>query len=210
MELAPRPPAAQSPRFPPLLARVKGLLARPASEWAVIAAEPTGSFDVVTRYAVPLAAVGAVALFVGQVAIGLAVPLIGIVRASAFAASFTAAVLLVLSILVVLGIAAIVNLLAPRFGGERNLARAIKLAAYSHTPLWLAGIAYAVPWIGFLWIIGGVYSIYVAALGMPVMMRCPKERAPAYAIAAGLCGFVLFAIVGSTIAALTGFGPDLL
>ena len=206
MQLVPGPPAAQPPA--PLIARVRGILARPASEWSLIAVEATGSFDVMTRYALPLAAIGAIALFVGQVAIGLAVPMIGIVRASVIAASLTAVTLLVLSILLVLAVAAIVNLLAPRFGGERNASRAIKLAAFSHTPLWLAGIAYAVPWIGFLWILGGLYSIYLAAVGMPGMMRCPKERAPAYAAAAGLCGLVLFAIVGSTIAALTGFGPD--
>ena len=46
-------------------------------------------------------------------------------------------------------------------------------------------------------------------VGLPAMMKCPKERAPAYAIAGAVCGFVLFAIVATVIATLTGFGPDL-
>lgn len=195
--------------LPGLASRVKGIIAHPASEWTAIASEPTTSFEVLTGYAAPLAAIGALALFVGQVAVGLAVPMIGIVRAGMLAGFVTAMLLFVLSLLVVMALGAIVNALAPRFGGQRSGARAFKLAAYSHTPLWLAGIAYALPWIGFLWILAGLYAVYVAALGLPVMMRCPTERAPAYAIVTAVCGFVLFAVAGSTIAALTGFGPDL-
>ena len=193
-----------------LLARATGIVARPAAEWLAIAAEPVGSFVVLTHYAAPLAAIGAVALFLGQVAIGLAVPMIGIVRASLLAGIVTAAILFAFSILAVVALGALVNALAPRFGGERNGSRAFKLAVYSHTPVWLAGIAYAVPWIGFLWLAAGLYAVYLAILGLPVMMRCPKERAPAYAITAGVCGFVLFALVGSMIVMMTGFGPDLL
>ena len=206
----PRPsPAAFAGTLPGIAGRVKGIVAHPTTEWAAIATEPISSFEVLTSYAAPLAAIGAVALFIGQVAIGLAVPLIGIVRASVFTAIATGVMLFALSLLVVIALGLIVNVLAPRFGGERNGARAFKLAAYSHTPIWLAGIAYALPWIGFLWLLAGLYGLFIAVLGLPVMMRCPKERAPAYAIAAGACGFVLFAIVGSVIAMLTGFGPDL-
>ena len=201
--------AAFAGTLPGIVARAKGIVTRPAAEWAAIAAEPISSFEVLTGYAAPLAAIGAVALFIGQVLIGLSVPLIGIVRASALTAIATGVLLFALSLLVVIALGLIVNLLAPRFGGERNGARAFKVAAYSHTPIWLAGIAYALPWIGFLWIIAGLYGLFIGMRGLPVMMRCPKERAPAYALAAGACGFVLFAIVGSVIAMLTGFGPDL-
>src|SRR5690349_5471050 len=99
-ETAPRLPfTAFAGTVPGLVARVKGIVARPASEWPVIAAEPTGSFEVLTGYAAPLAAIGAVALFIGQVAVGLAVPMIGIVRASLMAGFVTALLLLVLSLL---------------------------------------------------------------------------------------------------------------
>src|SRR4051794_19057770 len=66
-------PAAFAGTVPGIVARVKGLMAHPSLEWAAIAAEPIGSFEVLTGYAAPLAAIGAVALFIGQVAVGLSV-----------------------------------------------------------------------------------------------------------------------------------------
>ena len=203
------PPSAPARTLPRIVTRVKGILAHPAAEWQAIAAETVSSFDVLTGYAAPLAAIGAAALFIGQVVIGLAVPFIGVVRASVFSAIATSVLLFALSLLTVMALGLVVNLFAPRFGGERNGARAFKVAAYSHTPLWLAGIAYALPWVGFLWIVAGFYALYVGALGLPAMMRCPKERAPAYTVVVGVCGFLLFILVGSVTAMLTGFGPDL-
>ena len=47
-----------------------------------------------------------------------------------------------------------VDALAPSFRSERNLPAALKLAVYSFTPVWLAGIFILIPGLRFLTSLG--------------------------------------------------------
>ena len=49
---------------------------------------------------------------------------------------------------VLLGV--VINLLAPLFGGQKDFDSALKLAVYSYTPVWLAGIFLLLPGLRFL------------------------------------------------------------
>ena len=159
-------------------------------------------------YVAPLAALGAAALFVGQVAIGSPVPLIGIVKARWIEGAAAALVLFALSLLWVFVLRAIIDALAPRFGGQRDTLRAQKIAAYSVTPLLLAGVLHAVPALGFLWVFAGLYSAYLAFVGLPVLMGCRKEQALLYAGAIALCAYFLLIVIGGLTTAMTGLGPE--
>src|SRR5712691_487510 len=103
-----------------LVSRATAILATPRTEWPVIECEPAALLDLFINYVAILAAIPAVAGFIGKSLIGAYTPILpGLLRALiAYLAMFV----------VVYLIACVIDLLAPRFGGERNFANALKLA----------------------------------------------------------------------------------
>jgi hypothetical protein len=102
---------------------------------------------------------------------------------------------------VVFAVALVVDLLAPKFGGKRSCSGALRLTAYSFTPLWLAGFALLVPGASFL-ILLGLYGLYLMWIGLRVLMQAPTERALPYIIAVGGCAIVLEALVRLALTAI--------
>jgi len=134
----------------------------------VIEQEPETLPDLLVGYVAILAAIPEVARFVGQSFIGGYAPLgQSLIRA---------VVVYLVTFAMVYIIAGVIDLLAPRFGGEKNFANAVKLSVYSHTPLWLAGICLLIPGLNFLLILG-VYGVYLLWTGLPLLMRVPTEKA---------------------------------
>ena len=63
-----------------LVDRAKKVLTSPRTEWDVIAADTTPTKQLIVGYVLPLAAVAAVAAFIGQVFVGVSAPFMGTVR----------------------------------------------------------------------------------------------------------------------------------
>ena len=165
-----------------LIERIKAILLTPRTEWPVIAQEDTSVLDLYIKYVAILAAIPEVAHFIGQ-------SLIGADRAPIVSGLMRAVIAYLVTWVMVYLIAAVINVLAPRFGGTRNFSSALKLSVYSHTPLWLAGVFLLIPGLNFLLILG-VYGLYLLWVGLPVLMRVPDERAFPYAIFATACALI--------------------
>ena len=179
-----------------LIARVKAILLAPSATWPTIAAEPSSAGAIYRGYVAPLAAVGVIAAFVGHTLIGYNVPLLGHMRTGIVAGLGAAALGYLMSFVSVFVIAWLADLLAPTFGGQRDPLRALKLTAYSYTPAWVAGILQLVPSLGVLALLAGLYGLYLLYLGVPVLMRCPKEKSAAYTIVLILCAIVVSVLIG--------------
>jgi hypothetical protein len=164
-----------------LVARVKAIMLTPETEWPVIEREKSTASGLFINYVAVLAAIPEVAHFIGQSLIGAYTPAgSGFIRAIiAYLVSFA----------VVYLVAVVIDLFAPRFGGQRNFSNALKLSVFSHTPLWLAGIFLLVPGLNFLMILG-VYGIYLLWIGLPLLVRAPRDRALRYALLVGACALV--------------------
>ena len=106
----------------------------------------------------------------------------------------SAIIMYVLSLAGVYVLALIIDALAPTFDGTRNQIQALKLAAYSSTASWVAGIFSLMPGLRALTILG-LYSIYLLYLGLPVLMKAPAEKAGAYTAIVIVAAIVLFAVV---------------
>ena len=178
-----------------LVDRVKNILLTPKTEWDVIDAEPTTVADLYKGYIIPLAAIGPVAQAIGSSVFGYTVPFIGSYRTPPGAAITGALVSYALTLLGVYVLALIIDALAPSFNGTRNQIQALKVAAYSSTASWLAGIFALIPGLRFLMILG-VYSLYLLYLGLPVVMKAPKEKALGYTALVILAAIVLFMVIG--------------
>ena len=100
-----------------------------------------------------------------------------------------AVIVYVATFAVVYLIACVIDLLAPRFGAQKNFDNALKLTVYSYTPVWLAGIFLLIPGLNFL-VILGLYGIYLLWRGLPVLMRAPDDRVLAYTAVVTACALV--------------------
>jgi hypothetical protein len=176
--------------------RVKNILLQPGREWAVIAVERPGIPDLYRSYIVPLAAIGPVASIIGLSVIGVSIPTMGRYRVPIGSAIVQAIVTFVLSLVAVYVLALIIDALAPRFSGQRSQIQALKLATYSSTAAWLAGVFVLIPALGFLAILG-LYSLYLLYLGAPVLMKVPESKVVGYTVVVIIAALVIFVVFGA-------------
>ena len=183
--------------FEKLTARAKSILLTPKTEWPVIAAEPDTVAGLYKNYIMIVAAIPVLAMFVKNSLIGHS--FLGVtVRTGFFSGLFGMLLTYALSLGMVYVLGLIINALAPSFGGEKNQLQALKTAAYALTAAWLAGIFVLLPWLGYLLMLaGGIYSIYLMYLGLPVTMRGPPEKAVGYTAVVIVIAFLLNLIIGA-------------
>lgn len=193
-----------------LIERAKNIVLTPKSEWEVVSIEPTTNADLYKGYIVPLSAIGPIASFIGLSIVGISLPFIGTHRVPFLAGLSSALVSFVLGLFAVYLLALLINALAPTFGGEKNQMQALKVAAFSYTPAWVASILFVLPSLSILVMLASLYSLYVLYLGLPALMKAPKEKAVPYTVAVVVCAIVLTIAVGAVTSIFTrpgaGFG----
>jgi hypothetical protein len=189
-----------------LIERVQAILLRPRQTWPQIAAEPADVAAIYTRYVMILAAIPAIAGFVGWTLIG----------AGAFGVSFklpiaTGVFQMVvgygLSLAVVYVLALVVNALAPTFGGSKDLVAALKVVAYGSTAGFVGGIFNMLPALAWLGLLAALYSVYLIYTGLPVVMRSPPEKAGAYTAVVIVCAIVAMIVLAGVSSLFVGGGP---
>jgi len=175
-----------------LVARAKGILTNPRQEWVAIDNEPLNVSELLVGYVLPLAAIGPIAGIIGISAFGMG----GLFRLPIGTIIGFALTTYILTIVGVFIIAWVINALAPQFGATQSMPQAIKLAAYSSTAAWVAGIFNLIPALAILAVIGGLYSLYLCWLGLPILMKAPAEKATTYVIVAIVAIVVVYMVIG--------------
>ena len=188
-----------------LVERAKNIILKPKQEWQVIAAEPHTVQGLYTQYVMILAAIPAVAAFIGFSLIGTSG--FGVSYRLPIAAGVAHMIVsYVLSLGMVYVLALIIDALAPTFGGQKNFMQAFKVAAFAPTASWLAGIFYIVPALGILAVLGGLYSLFLLYAGLAPLMKTSQEKSIAYTVVVILAAIVLTVIIGA-VSALVLPGP---
>ncbi len=184
-----------------LIERVKAILLTPKLAWPVIEHEPDSARQLYTGYLMPLAAIPAVAAFIGLSVIGTTV--FGVTYRVPLAAGLSQMVVsYALSLVSMYLLSLIINFLAPRFGGTANPLNALKVAVYGATASMLGGIFALLPSLTLLGTIAGLYSIYLVYLGLPVLMKNPQENSVAYTAVTIVCAIALAIVIGLVSAAV--------
>ena len=180
--------------------RAKNMIMKPKAEFQVIDGETHTVKDLYLNYIMILAAIPAVAAFIGFSIIGLGGVLsqYRIPIASGIAMMIVKYVLSLASVYVV---ALIVDALAPNFGSQKNFLQALKLVAFSMTAAWLAGIFSILPALSILGLLG-LYSLYVLYLGLPILMKTPEDKVIPYFVVILITAVVVNVVIGA-LAALT-------
>lgn len=190
-----------------LVERVQAILLKPKETWPVIAGEGGDVPSIYKNYLVYLAAIPAVATFIG----------LSLVGAGAFGISFRVPILtglvnmvvgFVLSLAMIYVLSLIANALAPTFKGEKNALNAFKLVAYGSTAGLVGGVFNLLPSLSMLGLLAALYSIYLLYTGIPVLMKAPEDKALGYTAVLIVCGIVAGIIVGAVSAMFTA-GPGM-
>lgn len=192
---------------PGLIERAKNMILGPRREWEAIAPEGSSIAQLYTGYILPMSIFAAVMTFVHLSVIGVRVPFAGTIRSPMTSGLTSAVIGVVFGLVGVYIYSFIVNTLAPTFGGVRDSRQAMKIAAYSLTPAWLSTVLALSPVMAtLLQFLAGCYGIYVLYLGLPVLMRSPRERAVGYTASVVICCIVIGVLLGLLSAAFGHFG----
>lgn len=199
MTFAPTPGTLSrgSGRLASFTGRLQGLLASPLREWRDIAVEPTTAADVYWGYVAPLAGAAAAGAFLANTLIGVDAGYHAL-RAGLLPAFAGALLGFALAFV---GVNLLSRLTARLVANAREDLRlpALRVVAYSMTPVWLAAIVTSVPMLGVLAWAGGLYALVLLILGMRAVLRQADLQAVGYAVIVALCGalfaiFTLFAV----------------
>ncbi|MGM0768613.1 MAG: Yip1 family protein [Pseudomonadota bacterium] len=197
-----------------LLSHAFGLFTHPDEEWASIRREHAPPRRLYVAYVLVLAAIAPICAYFSTAHFGWTVGnerLIKLTEISALQLS----VLTYLAMLVgVFALGFAINWMAKTYGAveEPVPSNGIALAAYSCTPLFLAGFAllYPVPWFNaVVFLVAACYGAWLMFDGLPIVMGIEKDRAVMYGGALLTVALVILVStrVGSVLLWNLGFGP---
>lgn len=174
--------------------RVRNIMLSPNHEWDIISIERPDNNRIIVGYVLPLAALAAIAAFIGFGLIGL-----GIWGAGSYGITwgiYYACRVLISAVVTVYVVALVVDSLAPSFGSEKNFGRSLQLVAYSFTPVWVGGLLAIIPVLGVLGGLLGIYGFYLMYVGLPKLKHTPEDKHLGYFIVSILVSFVVFWVIG--------------
>jgi len=177
--------------------RARGVLFEPRATFKEVDSEFTKPGAIWGRYILPLALIGPLAGAGGRFMFGKRVAGMSLDSLSLTGAVTWFAIALVLQLVAVFALTQIISLLAPGFGGQKNDVQALKVAAYSSTPMWLAGIFNLHGRFLMVGIIVSLYSLYLLYLGLPTLMKVPKDRSMGYTAVVIIASIVIFLLVST-------------
>ena len=183
--------------------RIKNILITPKTEWDVIAGESTPTAQLITGYVLPLAAVAAIAQFIGSVFVGTSLGPLGSYRMPLGIGAVMLVYNVVMAVVMVFIVGLIIDALATSFGGQKNNAQALKVAVYCFTPGWIGGILGILPMLGILGALIGLYGAYLLYLGLPKLMKNPDDKSAGYTVVVIIAAIVVGVIVGAIAALFT-------
>lgn len=181
-----------------LVDRVKNLILAPAKEWEVIKGETWTVADLFTKYAILLAAIPAVAGFLGYTFFGLSYGF-GSIKLG-FGTSLTWAILtFILSLVGVFALGFIIDALAPSFGSTKDMIASLKVAVFSSTPGWVVGVLNIFPALGILVAIASIYGLVLLYMGLERVKSVPKEKMVGYFVVVLIAAILVYVIVGAIV-----------
>lgn len=186
-----------------IVERIKNILTKPAREWQVIKDEHQATMDLFRGYVAPLAAIPAIAGFIGSVFIGYRL-FNQTYRVGFFEGLGQAIIMYLLTFVLIFVLGLVIDKLAGTFNGRPDQSQALKVAVYSYTPGWVAGIFLLIPSLAWIHTLASLYGVYLLYLGLGELMETPKDKALVYTAAVVVAAIVLALIIGAISAALFG------
>lgn len=192
-----------------LVERVKDLILKPRETWEAIVGEEGTVQTLLKEYLLILAAIPAIASFLGRWIVGMQLPFRSTRVRLNFGESLLAAIVgYALTVLAVWLMGKVISFLAPRFGSAADDVKGFKVAVYTYTPYLAAGVLLIIPSLSILVSLAGLYGFYLLYVGLPIVMETPKDKALAYTVVVIVALILLYIIVGAVMSVIVrAFGP---
>mgnify|MGYP001187763588 FL=1 len=190
---------------------IAGILKDPKNEWALIEEEHYSAKTVFLTQISILAAIPAIALYIGVTQVGWSVAGQEPVRLASSSALGSAVLFYFAMWGAVAFIAACMHWMEKTYGGEVSLDECLVLTTVTATPLFLSGISFLLP---ILWLnvavagVALVYSVYLLYSGTSRVMKIDEDRAFMFAssvLTVALC--TLVGMLAASVIAWSHFVP---
>jgi hypothetical protein len=186
-----------------LIQRVINILTKPKEEWQVINTEQPNTINLLVGYALVLALIPAIAVFIRFGLIGTTIW--GVTYRSISSGIMQALIALIGAVAGTYLFAMVIDLLAPSFESEKNMGKSLQLSAYANTPVWILGILNLIGSLGSLIVfLGAVYSIYLLYLGIPVIKKTSSDKVTGYLVISIIALIVITFIVSLILGLILG------
>jgi len=186
-----------------LAQRVINILTKPKEEWQVINDEHPNAMKLIVGYALVLALIPAVAIFIRYSLIGTTVW--GATYRSIGGGIMQALIQLIGAGVGIYLFSYVIDLLAPSFESEKNMGKSIQLATYSITPVWVLGILNLFGLLGSLVVfLGSLYALYLLYLGIPIMKKTPQDKIVGYLVISIIAYLVIYFVVALILGLILG------
>lgn len=174
-----------------LVERAKNILLTPKTEWETVAAEEPNIQQILLGYVLPLALIPTIATIIGW-------GVIGMFGFTSFTYGIAMGLVQIINAFLSVLIAGfVIDALAPSFGSQKNMGRAVQLVAYSMTPIWVAGILNILPTIGWLAVLIGLYGLFLMYLGLAPLMKTPEDKKVGYLVVSIIILIVVYFVIAA-------------
>lgn len=197
-----------------LLSHAFGLFTHPDQEWVSIRKEHENPTRLYIAYIAILAAIAPICAYISTAHFGWSLGSERLIKLTEISAVQLSVLTYVAMLVGVFALGYAINWMARTYGAkeEHVPSNGIALAAYSCTPLFLAGFAllYPVPWFNAaVFLAAACYGAWLMYDGLPIVMGIEKERAVMYGGALLTVALVILVStrVGSVILWNLGAGP---
>jgi hypothetical protein len=188
-----------------LVDRAKNIMFTPKTEWEVIKTETWSIADLYTKYILILAAIPAVAGFVGYSIFGLSYGF-GTVRVGVGTGLTWAILQYVMTLVGVYVLAFIIDVLAPSFGSAKDMPASMKIVAFAYTPAWVAGIFNIIPVLSFIVMLASIYSLVLLYMGMQRLKNVPQDKMIGYFVVVIIAAILVFFLTGLIVSGIAFSG----
>jgi hypothetical protein len=185
-----------------LIERVKNVLITPKTEWSAINTESDTLSGIITKYVLPLAAVGAICTFIGYAFIGID---LGFLRMKGMDWGIKMAISNIVSAIISVVVTSfVVDALAPSFGSEKNINKSAQLVAYGYTPAFVGALLNVIPAIAMIGGLFGLYGIYLMYLGLGPLKKTPDDKKIIYLVVTIIVLIVVYLVIIAIMGAILG------
>jgi hypothetical protein len=179
-----------------LVERAKNIIVTPKTEWDAVAAEEPNIQQILLGYVLPLALIPTVATIIGW-------GVIGMFGFTSFTYGIAMGLVQIINAFLSVLIAGfVIDALAPNFGSQKNMGRAVQLVAYSMTPIWVAGILNIFPALSWLAGLIGLYGLFLMYLGLAPLMKTAEDKKVGYLVVSIIILIVVYFVIAAILTAI--------
>ena len=166
--------------------RAKNIIVSPQAEWLVISTEQPNRNHIINRYLLPLAALGALAIFIG----------FWLFLRFDVTTAFLLGLLYLATIVLTIYLSALaIDALAPSFGSQKNLGRTLQLVTYSATPFLVGALLSIYPPLATIGYLFGLYGVYIFYLGLPILKGTPADKLVGFLVVSVLIIIIIYMVI---------------